>query len=107
MNAQQSQTGSDPSPDLHRLHAVVDGSVQGVGFRAFVIDHAQILNLTGWVRNTFAGQVEVTAEGPHSALENLLDRLRTGPRMAYVSEVRQEWLPATGEFRSFDIRRTT
>jgi acylphosphatase len=93
--------------EFQRLHATIEGAVQGVGFRAFVIDQARALGLTGWVRNTYNDQVEVTAEGPRPALEKLLDKLRTGPRMAFVSDVQQEWQPATGEFRSFDIRRTT
>ena len=92
--------------NLNRLHAVIDGTVQGVGFRAFVVDHAMALHLTGWVRNTYDGQVEVTAEGPRPALEKLLDRLRTGPRMAYVSEIQHEWKPFTGEFRAFTVART-
>jgi acylphosphatase len=93
--------------EFQRLHATIEGTVQGVGFRAFVIGQAQSLGLTGWVRNTYNDQVEVIAEGPRPALDKLMDKLRTGPRMAYVSDVQQEWQPATGEFRSFDIRRTT
>lgn len=89
-----------------RLHATIDGTVQGVGFRAFVLEQAQALGLTGWVRNTYAGEVEVLAEGPRPALEALLDKLRTGPRMAFVSEVRKTWEAATGEFSSFNLRRT-
>ncbi len=87
--------------ELQRLHAYIDGRVQGVGFRAFVLDQAQSMNLNGWVRNTYHGLVEVTAEGPRLALEQLLDKLRTGPRMAYVSEVQTEWSAATGEFPLF------
>lgn len=89
-----------------RLHAVVDGTVQGVGFRMFVLEYAQTLSLTGWVRNTYDGLVEVTAEGPQTNLEKLLDKLRTGPRAAFVTEVKKEWQPATGEFVSFVVRRT-
>ena len=96
----------NPSPDIERLHALVDGTVQGVGFRAFVQAQAAALGLTGWVRNTFDGLVEVTAEGPRPQLDLLLDKLRTGPRMAYVIEVRKQWQPATGEFTRFDITRT-
>lgn len=92
--------------NLQRLHAVINGTVQGVGFRAFVLDYAQSLGLSGWVRNTYDGQVEVTAEGPRLALEQLLDKLRLGPRMAYVSEVIKEWQPATGEFSHFSVKRT-
>ncbi len=89
-----------------RLHAVIDGTVQGVGFRAFVADHADALGLTGWVRNTYEGKVEVTAEGSRQALERLLDKLRTGPRMSYVSDVEKEWSQATGEYEYFFIART-
>lgn len=98
---------SGTAVENHRLHAVIDGTVQGVGFRAFVQQHARDLNLTGWVRNTYEGFVEVTAEGPRQQLEKLLDRLRTGPRGAFVSEVQKEWLPATGEFTDFRVTRTT
>jgi acylphosphatase len=93
-------------PEKARLHAIVDGSVQGVGFRMFVKDLARTLKLTGWVRNKFDGRVEVLAEGTHADLERLIDKLRTGPRSAFVSEFQKEWQPATGEFSSFDIRRT-
>ena len=89
-----------------RLHATIDGTVQGVGFRAFVHREAQLLALTGWVRNTYDGLVEVTAEGERERLEILLEKLRTGPRMAYVIEVQKEWAPASGEFSRFEIART-
>ncbi len=93
--------------DTTRLHAFVDGTVQGVGFRMFVMEHAQTLGLAGWVRNTYDGQVEVLAEGEREKLERLLDKLRTGPRMAFVTEVKKDWQPATGEFGRFEVRRTT
>lgn len=97
-----------PAESQHsRLHAVIDGSVQGVGFRMFVLEHARALNLTGWVRNTYDGRVEVTAEGEHASLEHLLEKLRLGPRSAFVTEVDKEWQPATSEFTTFEVRRTT
>jgi acylphosphatase len=89
-----------------RLHAVIDGHVQGVGFRMFVSDHAKNMGLTGWVRNTYAGQVEVTAEGSRSDLEAFLSRLRQGPRSAFVTDAQVQWQEATGEFSRFDVRRT-
>lgn len=91
---------------LSRLHAFVSGHVQGVGFRAFACDRAEELDLTGWTRNTFQGDVEVLAEGPREDLERLRDWLRTGPRESFVTELRQEWGTATGEFESFQIVRT-
>ncbi len=89
-----------------KLHAVVEGFVQGVGFRMFVMETAQALKLTGWVRNTYDGKLEVTAEGERKSLEYLLQKLRQGPRSALVQNVSQEWQDPTGEFSRFDVRRT-
>jgi acylphosphatase len=87
-----------------RLHAFVEGDVQGVGYRNFVTENARSLGLTGWVRNRFDGSVEVLAEGPRSYLDVLIDALQQGPRSARVSEVRTEWLPAQDAFSEFKIR---
>jgi acylphosphatase len=92
--------------ETERLRAVISGRVQGVGFRAFVIDRASRLDLNGWVRNTYEGDVEVLAEGPRAALAMLLGELRSGPRGAYVTGLKEEWQPATGEFSGFDVLRT-
>ena len=89
-----------------RLHAIVQGSVQGVGFRAFVVDWAYNLGLTGWVRNRWDASVEVTAEGSREKLERLETALRRGPSMAHISAVTVEWLEASGDFRDFRTRST-
>jgi acylphosphatase len=94
----------DDSPA--RLHAILDGHVQGVGFRAFVYERAASMGLTGWVRNTFDGQVEVLAEGPRNVLEMLLEYLRRGPRSSFVTDIKQDWDQPSGEFTSFEVRRT-
>ncbi|MFZ5785839.1 MAG: acylphosphatase [Acidobacteriota bacterium] len=64
---------------------IVEGRVQGVGFRYFVVREAQALGLSGWVRNMADGRVEVLAAGDDSALEVLAGRLWEGPRSARVS----------------------
>jgi acylphosphatase len=89
-----------------RLHAVVHGRVQGVGFRAFVVESGIQVGATGWARNRWNGTVEVVAEGDRGTLERLLADLHRGPRMSNVTRVEVEWQPATGEFRSFSVRST-
>jgi acylphosphatase len=89
-----------------RLHATVSGHVQGVSFRYFVLEHADQLDLKGWVRNLWNGAVEVTAEGSRQNLEQLLLELKAGPPMAVVSDVDYEWLAYTGEFIGFDMTNT-
>ncbi len=92
-------------PSNQRLNAIVNGRVQGVGFRFFVLQRAVALGLTGWVRNLSGGTaVEVLAEGDVAALQELLVALHEGPDAAYVRDVKYHFSPATGEFRDFDIR---
>ncbi len=86
-----------------RLHAIVEGRVQGVGFRYFVLDKANALGLTGWVRNHYSGEVEVCAEGSPHELGQLLSALRQGPRSAFVSDVKVRWSDASGEFERFIV----
>jgi acylphosphatase len=90
-----------------RLHATVEGHVQGVSFRYFVVEQADRLNLTGWTRNLWNGEVEVVAEGPRQTLEMLLQSLWKGPPMSKVDHVNVDWLDYNGEFSSFHVRSTT
>ncbi len=89
-----------------RLRAVVQGRVQGVGFRYFVMERAILLRLTGIVRNLRSGDVELVAEGERGALEAMAASLKSGPRMSHVENVVNIWLDATGEFTSFRIADT-
>jgi len=96
--------GPDQSTDAVRLEAVVRGRVQGVGFRYWVVRRAQDLGLTGWVANELDGSVRCVAEGATAALDDLETLLRLGPIGAVVDDVRIVRMPATGTFRSFDVR---
>ncbi|HEV8128949.1 MAG TPA: acylphosphatase [Candidatus Eisenbacteria bacterium] len=89
--------------DRTRLHAVVTGRVQGVGYRFFAQERAVARGLAGTVRNLPGGSVEVEAEGPRPALDAYLGELREGPPAARVSDVTVRWLPAQGA-RDFVIR---
>ena len=97
---------ADPSPTTAhvRLHAIVHGRVQGVGFRAATQRAAATQRLTGWVRNRWDGTVEVVAEGPQDAVRALERFLQRGPSTAEVSRVEAEYGAATNEFYGFNIR---
>ena len=63
--------------------------MQGVGFRYFVEQAANSLGLSGWVRNTEDGHVEVVAAGDPEELASLrlaLDRGSRGSRVDLVIE---------------------
>ncbi|HHY87415.1 MAG TPA: acylphosphatase [Chloroflexi bacterium] len=85
------------------LHAFVEGRVQGVSFRFFVLRRAQEYQLNGWVRNTPNNEVEVRAEGPQDRVHQLLKDLWKGPPAAFVTNVRTEWNEPTGKFNGFKI----
>jgi acylphosphatase len=90
--------------DRTRLHAIVEGRVQGVGYRAFAIRKAEDLGLTGWVRNNWDGSVEVVAEGDRAMLDRFVAALFVGPPSANVTRLTPEWQAATGEFNRFSAR---
>ena len=92
--------------DPARVHIVVQGRVQGVGFRYFTYNAAQSLEIVGWVRNRGDESVEICAEGPRTVLENFIERVRRGSRSAFVSNVDCFWETPTGEFRNFKIAET-
>lgn len=94
------------SSDFFRLHCIVQGRVQGVGFRAFTQRKAYEKDLTGWVRNRWDGTVEVVAEGPRKHLEDFLEGLRRGPFSGTTRNVKVEWQKSRDEFNTFRIRMT-
>lgn len=69
------------------LHFLIQGRVQGVGFRWFVHREASELELRGWVRNTEDGDVEVVASGSVEDLAELRTSLRRGPRGSRVDRL--------------------
>lgn len=66
---------------------IIEGRVQGVGYRWWVVGEAQGLGLRGWVRNRRDGAVEVLAMGRAEALDRLAQRCAEGPPGARVDEV--------------------
>lgn len=85
-----------------RLHIKISGQVQMVGFRFATIKLAEELGLTGWVRNTEDGGVEILAEGGEENLNKLLKWAQNGPPAAEVEEAKEEWLEYKNEFEGFE-----
>ena len=76
-------------------HYLVQGRVQGVGFRWFVHREASGLALSGWVRNTEDGHVEVVAAGGPEALAELRKALERGARCSRVDRIEEHVLDET------------
>jgi acylphosphatase len=75
---------------MPEIRLKVVGRVQGVGFRWFVRERAVELGLSGWVRNTNAGDVELVASGEQAKLSLLEVAVTKGPRGALVAAVSRE-----------------
>ncbi len=88
---------------LGRVHLVVCGRVQGVGFRAFAQSEASTRGLHGWVRNRPEGTVEVEAEGPQVVLDAFLQALNQGPRFSQVDHIVVDWKEPTRHTSGFAI----
>ena len=87
------------------LHFLIQGRVQGVGFRWYVHREASELDLRGWVRNTEDGDVEVVAHGAEADLAELRASLRRGPRGSRVDRLVEHQLAESeaDELSSFRI----
>lgn len=89
---------------IERVEIRVEGRVQGVGFRHFTAQQARRLGVDGWVRNESDGSVHIVAEGPRAALEELIERVMSGPSTARVTRVNPGWMDASGELSGFMVR---
>ena len=86
-----------------RAEILVNGLVQGVGYRYFVYREAQQLGVNGGVKNLFTGDVLTVVEGEKVKIEELIKKLRIGPSHAAVKHCTVEWLAPKDEFNTFEI----
>lgn len=90
--------------DFSRAKILVDGVVQGVGFRYFVYRNATALGLKGYAKNLLNGQVLTEVEGEVGMINELIKKIRVGPSQAHVSMCNVEWLKYQNEFTEFVIK---
>jgi len=80
---------------------LIQGRVQGVGFRYYTEQQARRLGISGWVRNCADGSVETLICGDESQTETMLSWLKHGPISASVSTInieKSQTMPAS-DFR--------
>jgi undecaprenyl diphosphate synthase len=91
---------------LSRLEIHITGRVQGVRFRAAAKKKADSLQLTGYVKNTDRGHVELVAEGEKDNLTLLMTWCLDGPILAKVASVNATWAKHTNEYTDFSLIRS-
>lgn len=87
-----------------RAEIIVNGLVQGVGFRYFVYREAKDLGLKGYVKNLYTGEVLTIAEGDKVLIEELINKLKVGPMHASVKNCGVDWQDVKNDFDTFEIR---
>jgi acylphosphatase len=90
--------------DEKRIQVVVQGRVQGVGYRFFAQHQAVLYQLTGFVGNRIDASVVLEAQGEKVKLEAFLEQLKEGPRLAQVETVNVEWRTPEQDEGEFQIR---
>ncbi|MEO7124924.1 MAG: acylphosphatase [Nakamurella sp.] len=92
---------TSPAPGIVRLTAWVHGEVQGVGFRWWTRTRALELGLAGSATNKRDGRVEVIAEGPREACDELVSALRGEAAPGSVILVVEQFSAARGGLEGF------
>jgi acylphosphatase len=83
---------------------VVNGLVQGVGYRYFVVREAQKLGLKGFTQNLYTGEVLTVVEGEKVIIEEMINKLKVGPIHASVKSCKVDWQEPKNEFTDFEVR---
>jgi acylphosphatase len=100
------EAAREAMPDTLDRRVIVEGFVQGVGYRDFARREARRLGIAGWVRNRSDGTVEAVVSGSAEAVEAMLAALRRGPPGARVRGLRlaeamgEEWPRGAFEVRA-------
>lgn len=89
---------------LKKIRITISGKVQGVFYRMNTKNKAGELGLTGWVKNTPNGKVEVLAEGKERVLKEFIKWCYNGSKGAKVDKIEVEWEDVNKEkFERFEI----
>ena len=88
---------------MKKVHIIISGKVQGVGFRYWLYQKSNERNVYGWVKNKINGDVEAVLIGNYKNVDEILELCKKGPLSSKVTYIKiqnyeQEYLK-----QSFDI----
>lgn len=69
------------------VRVYIEGTVQGIFYRAFVKENAEKENVKGFVRNLEDGRVEVFLEGDIENVDKMVELCKTGPKHSDIKKV--------------------
>ena len=88
---------------MKKIHIVVTGKVQGVGFRYWLYQIANEKNVYGWVKNKNTNEVEAVLIGEDKNVDELIKLVRKGPSSARVKNLNIQNYQKEYLRKSFDI----
>lgn len=89
---------------MKRAEILVNGLVQGVGFRFFVVRMAEKLGLKGYTKNLYSGEVYTIVEGEPLIIEDFYNKIKIGPINSDVKNASIKWSESKNEFTRFEVR---
>jgi acylphosphatase len=90
---------------MRRVHVIVDGDVQGVGYRYTLRMVAREAGVTGWVRNRRDSTVEAEIEGTHEQVDEVIRWMQQGPPGSRVRTTTVTDAAPAGD-EGFEVRPT-
>ncbi|KAG0558647.1 hypothetical protein KC19_10G043300 [Ceratodon purpureus] len=72
---------------VESVHVIITGKVQGVHFLPWAREQAKHMTINGWIRYVKDGSIEAVFSGKPASVDRMLDRCKTGPGYAKVTEI--------------------
>ena len=88
---------------MKKVHIIISGKVQGVGFRYWLYQNSNERNVYGWVKNKFNGDVEAVLIGDYKNVDEILKLCKKGPFSSTVTYVKIKNYEQEYPKKSFDI----
>jgi len=89
---------------MQAIHLIIQGKVQGVGYRRWFEQQAIQLGLKGFVRNLETGEVEAIIVAKEAIVREMIQLSRTGPQRAEVTAIHQQSLNLQdADFQDFKV----
>ena len=88
---------------MKNVHLIIQGDVQGIGYRSWMKNECKKLGLTGWVKNREDGTVEAVVQGDADAVAEIIEKSEKGPEVAWVEKVTTEEQPTDNNLVTFTV----
>jgi acylphosphatase len=89
---------------MDRYSIIVNGRVQGVGFRYFTQIAAHRLNLTGWCENLMNGKVKIEIQGLEEDIHSFIATIKIGNNFCRVDDIELINIPLVSNEKKYKIK---